>query len=136
MTGILVRLFENFDVKLFVTGVLSVTSFLIGDLYTDAVLAVIMLLIFDTCTGVLAAYIEKQVITSKRFGSSVLKSILYLVAISAGHFVDQSIPGQLAQYSTIAFVAVTEFISIIENIGRMGYKTPQKLLNQLKEKAQ
>ena len=33
----------------------------------------------------------------------------------------------------VAFVGITEFISILENIGRLGYQTPKKLLNQLKE---
>lgn len=114
---------------------LTFLSFMLGTVYNEAVLATAMLLIIDAVTGMIAArFFEKQQITSKRFSHSVVKALVYFLAISASKFLDQTIPGDLVQYSTISFVAGTEFISILENIGRMGIKTPKKLLNTLKEK--
>lgn len=118
--------------KLGLTTGLALMSFFIGEVYQDAVIAVMMLMLFDTITGVYASKLEGNIITSKRFVNKVRQSVMYLLAISAANFLDQTVPGQLVQFATIGFVAGTEFISIIENIGRMGYRTPQRLLNQLK----
>jgi phage-related holin len=55
------------------------------------------------------------------------------MSISAGYFADITIGWNLIQSVMVGFIGVTEFISILENMGRMGYQTPKKLLNQLKD---
>lgn len=110
--------------------------FLFGDFHTQGIIAVLMLMIFDTILGVIATYQEGQAITSRKFSRVVQKGAVYMMSISAGYFADLTVAGsgiQLIQPTMIAFVGVTEFISILENMGRLGYKTPQRLLNQLKE---
>jgi len=108
-------------------------SFLFGDLYNQAILAVLMLLLFDTILGVHSAWIEGSAITSRKFSRVVWKGFVYMISISAAFFLDQTLPFVIAQTTMIAFVATTEFISILENMGRLGYATPKKLLNQLKD---
>lgn len=119
-------------VKLFTASALMI-SFLIGDFHTQAVTAVLMLLIFDTILGVMATYNEGNAITSRKFSRVIQKGIVYFMAISAGYFADQTIGWQVIQATMIAFIGVTEFISILENMGRLGYATPKKLLNQLQD---
>lgn len=132
---ILIKLAEYPLLKMGIIMGLALADFLIGGVYQDSIIAVMMLMLFDTATGLYASrVVEKQAITSKRFINKVRQCVMYLVAISAANFVDQTIPGQLIQFGTIAFVGGTEFISIMENIGRMGYKTPKKLLEALKDK--
>ncbi len=104
-----------------------------GDFYNDALLGITILMVMDTILGVSASYVEGTPISSRRFGRAVVKGAIYFMAISAGYFADLTIPFDIIQGTMIAFVGVTEFISILENIGRMGYETPKKLLNQLKE---
>lgn len=116
-----------------VTSILVAMSFLFGEVYEAGIIAVIMLMIFDTIFGVAASYYEGKAITSRRFSRAVQKGIVYLMAISSGYFMDNTIPVDFVQATMIGFIAVTEFISILENMGRMGYQTPKKLLNQLKE---
>jgi len=108
-------------------------SFLFGNLYHDAVIAVLMLIVIDTIFGIGATIAENKPITSRRFARTLHKSIVYLLAISAGYFLDTTLPFAIAQATMVGFVGTTEFISILENMGRMGYQTPKKLLNQLKE---
>lgn len=108
-------------------------SFFFGDLYHDAIVAVLMLMIIDTILGVGVVVYEGHAITSRKFSRVLHKGIVYLMSISAGHFVDLTLPVAIAQSAMIGFVAVTEFISILENVGRIGFKTPKKLLNQLKD---
>lgn len=108
-------------------------SFLFGNFYHDAILAVLMLMVIDTIFGIGATVAENKPITSRRFARTIHKSIVYLLAISAGYFLDTTLPFAVAQATMVGFVGTTEFISILENMGRMGYQTPKKLLNQLKE---
>ena len=118
--------------KLVATLALMV-SFLFGDFHTQAITAVLMLMIFDTILGVMAVYAEGKAITSRKFSRVVQKGAVYFMAISAGYFADQTIGWQVIQATMIAFIGVTEFISILENMGRLGYATPKKLLNQLQD---
>lgn len=131
---ILVKLAEFPVLKSVITFVLMFTSFMLGDLYDVEIIAVSMLLTIDFVTGVIGAVYAGESIKSRRMANSVVKALVYYLAISAGKFLDQSIPGEFVQYSTIGFVAVTEFISIIENIGKMGFKTPKALVANLREK--
>lgn len=108
-------------------------SFLMGDIHTQAIIAVLMLMIIDTMFGLAATIHEGQAITSRKFSRVVQKGAVYFLAISAGYFADLSIGWQMIQSVMIGFIGVTEFISILENMGRLGYQTPKKLLNQLKD---
>jgi len=132
----LTALAEPSTVKLLTTGLVTLVSFFFGEVYNDAITGIIMLMIMDTVLGMAAARHEGQNITSRRFSRAVVKGIVYLSAISAGYFADLTIPGAFIQSTMVAFVGVTEFISILENMGRLGYKTPKKLLNQLHTKYQ
>lgn len=116
-----------------VVSALIAFSFLFGNFHTQGIIAVLMLMIFDTILGVMATYSEGNAITSRKFSRVVQKGIVYLTAISAGYFADLTISGQIIQSTMIGFIGVTEFISILENMGRMGYQTPKRLLNQLKD---
>lgn len=118
--------------KLCAVGVLAI-SFFFGDLYNQAIIALCMLLIFDTILGVSAVVAEDKPITSHKFARVIYKGIIYMISISAGYFLDTTIPFAIAQSTMIGFISVTEFISILENMGRLGFQTPQKLLNQLQD---
>lgn len=118
--------------KIATTGALIFTFFF-GDFHQLAILAVLMLMIFDTIMGIMATVHEGQAITSRKFSRVVQKGTVYFMAISAGYFADLTIGWAVIQATMIAFIGVTELISILENMGRMGYATPQKLLNQLKD---
>ena len=114
-------------------GFMLTVSFLFGNLYHDAIVAVLMLMVFDTMLGVGATVYEGSALTSRKFARAIYKGIIYMVSISAGYFLDTTMPIALAQTTMIGFIAVTEFISILENMGRMDMETPKKLLNQLKD---
>lgn len=114
-------------------SLLLLFGFFFGDIYKQAILAIMMLIIIDTIFGMVSAYHEGNAITSRKFGRVVQKSTVYMMAISAGYFADITIGWQIIESVMIGFIGVTEFISILENMGRLGYQTPKKLLNQLKD---
>lgn len=117
-----------------VSFLLTFGAFMVGNVYNAEILAVVMLMVIDTVTGVSATLVEGKPVSSRRFAHSVVKAVIYFLAISAGKFLDTSVPGEFVQYSTIGFVASTEFISILENIGRMGFKTPKTIVKNLRRK--
>lgn len=119
--------------KLATSAVMSLLFFLYGNLYSDALVAIMMLMFIDFILAVTAAKRNGEPITSRKASRSVIKGIVYFSAISAGYFADLTIPGDFIQGSMVAFVGVTEFISVLENVGRHGYSTPKKLLNQLND---
>ncbi len=129
---IITTVFEPTFIKVGATIVLSY-SFLFGDFHSEAIIAVLMLMIFDTILGVMATWYEGKAITSRKFSRVVQKGVVYFMGISAGYFADNTTGINIIQSTMIAFIGVTEFISILENMGRMGYETPKKILNQLKD---
>lgn len=129
----LVKIFSVTDAKITASVGMAVSYFLFGQLYSDALVAVAMLIVIDTILGLSAAYTNNEIIKSRRFGRVVVKGAIYFSAISAGYFADQTIPFNFVQAGMIGFVGMTEFISILENVGRLGFQTPKKLLNQVKD---
>jgi len=123
---------DHILIKLLVACLLTLFTFFFGELHTQAIMAVVMLMIFDFWTGIIASRQEGRPITPRVAMRSVLKSGVYMLTISAAFFLDSTIPLTFAETTVIGFVAVTEFISIMENTGRMGFATPKKLLNQLR----
>ena len=107
--------------------------FFLGDLHNEPLIALVMLIVFDTITGIIASKYEGKEITSKRFANVIAKATFYFIAISSAHFIDDILGFEMAQYTMIVFIGVTEFISILENVGRLGYQTPQRLLNSLRD---
>ena len=108
-------------------------TFAFDPLQEQALLAVLVLMIFDFATGLIAAKIKGEEIKSAKIFRSALKTLIYFVFIAAAHITEIAFP-LIASYSDetiIAFLALTELVSIAENIGKMGFPTPQRWLNKL-----
>lgn len=112
-------------------GILLI-QFSFGTIGFQIVAAVIMLIIIDTITGVIAAYKQKNVISSKRFFDSVVKLLLFPLIIAAASITQTGIGTTLLFLPQLVagYLAMHEFLSIVENFGRIGYKIPQKVLNK------
>lgn len=92
--------------------------------------AVFILIMIDFLTGVGAAkYTGEQIKSAKIFRSGV-KVITYFAVISAGFLLETSIGYNVgADEILIGFFAATEFISVMENMAKLGFQTPKRLLN-------
>lgn len=107
-------------------------QFSFGSIGFQIVVAVIMLIIIDTLTGLIGSYKQGKEITSKRFFDSVIKLLLFPMIIASASITQTAIgTAILALPQLVAgYLAMHEFLSIIENFGRIGYKIPQKVLNK------
>lgn len=130
LAGIIVTTFSVSWAKLLAWATLFFIFFL-GDVHTEALIALFMLIVFDTILGIMAAKSEGKAFLSKKFSRVIGKIIIYSIGVSSAMFADATTGLPFIQTSMIAFMGVTEFISILENMQRLGYETPKKLLNQL-----
>lgn len=92
--------------------------------------AVFLLILIDFFTAIGAAKYKGEQIKSAKIMRSAVKVITYFAVISAGFLLETSVGYNVwADEMLIAFFAATEFISILENMAKLGFKTPQRLLN-------
>ena len=122
-------------VKAITSGFFSLIAFFFDSVRHEAIVAIVILVAFDFLTGITAAKIAKEEIKSAKVFRSAMKLVAYLMLVSAGHFAEVAFPiiASFADETVLAFLAVTELISTIENAGKMGFVVPKKLLNRLEK---
>ena len=132
--AILIKIVTYPGFKVLWAIIISVVSFVFGLSNFPAEFALFLLIIGDAITGMAAAYYEGSAIESRKAIKTVFKLLVYFGAIAAGHLLEVAGVVFLPIDETVTgWLAVTEFISIMENFGRMGYTMPNKLLNRLVE---
>jgi len=96
-----------------------------------SILMIIYLLIcIDTITGFWIAY-RKRNIKSSAFVRVTMKCFIYFLLIIVGRLVDNVVPVKFAATIMESFLAITEALSILENIGKLGFPVPTKLIKIL-----
>ncbi|MDE5582794.1 MAG: phage holin family protein [Ruminococcus sp.] len=117
--------------------VCAVCGFLWGRL--DGLLyALIAFMILDYITGLISAYIRKELSSAVGF-MGIAKKVFIMALVAIGHILDTNVigDGTVCRSAVIGFYLANEGISILENAGKIGLPLPQKLidvLKQLKEK--
>lgn len=101
----------------------------------QAVLAtVVVLVLADMVTGVIAAYKDKEPITSAKLRTTVSKLIIYLAAICLGYLVEAYLLVDLLPVSKLiaGTVGMVEFKSLLENLNKInGSDLFKQLVSQL-----
>lgn len=102
------------------------------------IITLLIFVIFDYITGVLCAIQDKE-LSSKVGFRGISKKVLVFVLIGLANLLDMNIlkSGAVLRTATIFFYLSNEGISILENMGHLGVKYPNKLkevLEQLHDK--
>ena len=118
----------------------TVFSYLIGG-YDMMFQTLIVVIILDYITGVMAAWCEKSDIkkkpSSRRGLKGIVKKVFILSLVVLAHLIDEvSGGGNLARTMTIWFFFANEGLSIIENAARIGLPVPQVIKNKLAQLAE
>ena len=92
-----------------------------------------LLVVIDMITGVMASIKLKKSISSRRALKTVTKSVIYLLFFSVTYLMGSIVPDIefFIVNGVLAFLVITESLSGMENIAKMGYSIPRRLLNQL-----
>lgn len=89
-----------------------------------AMIAVGILIMIDTMTGVIAAKKNGETIISKKLGGAITKSLVYQLLIISAHLCELYLFEQIPFVKiSLAFLAMTEFTSINENIQKATGKS-------------
>jgi toxin secretion/phage lysis holin len=90
-----------------------------------------LLIIIDLLTGIGSAIKHGKSIESRKVFKTATKAVVYLLFVAAAHLTVHTVPASdFIVIGVVSFLGLTEFFSIMENIAKMGYQTPKKLLNQ------
>jgi phage-related holin len=105
----------------------------------DVAIATAMMILLDTATGVVAAWVKKKPISSREFARVLVKFVGYGSVTVVASVATKHVPGltdfQSATVSgVLTLILVTELVSILENAAKMGIKLPFGLYERLKER--
>lgn len=125
---------DNATVKLVGAYAIMMLDFLFGVGEKTALLALLMLVIADFITGVASSVHTGHSVKSAKIYRTGVKLAIYFLAVSSGHFIENALGYNIgADEMLIIFFSVTEFISIMENMAKLGFATPKKLLNIMED---
>lgn len=112
-----------------ITG--GLVAFLYGEV-TVAFLSLIALICIDFITGLMHAYLERN-LDSKTCAKGIAKKVYILALVAVGHLIDGTTGAGVCMNVVTFFYIANEAMSIIENAGRIGLPIPEKLTEVLKQ---
>ena len=124
----------------FTKGLLSVLGViganLLGEENYKMLLFLGTLIVIDLLTGMIASITQGQPIQSRKAFKTATKATVYLLFFSASYLTHNIVPySEFITTGVISFLAITELLSVMENMAKMGYALPAKLLNQIRTHA-
>jgi len=124
---------KNVFIKCVATAGMVISEFFVDGLLSKAMLAIFFLILFDWITGMLAAKATGIQIKSSKILRTPIKISIYFMLIVAARIAEFSLPEAIRYLddTVVAFLALTELISVLENTGKMGYAIPKTLLSKL-----
>lgn len=127
--------YDHLTLKTVASVLFTIGSFLFAGLSTNALIALLVLIVVDYITGIVVAKRNGEFISSKQSLRTPIKVLVYYTMIASGHLVEYGVPAQIqfVDDTILTFLLVTEFLSILKHFGNLGYRTPSKLINNLRE---
>ena len=117
-----------------ITGAAGVASEYFFGAWNAALEALVWAMAIDYLTGVLAAYINPQLMLDSRTGfRGICKKILILLLVSLAHFVDGATGQQIVCTAVVWFFLGNEGLSILENAAKAGVPIPDRLRQALQQ---
>ena len=115
-----------------ITGVMGVVAEVLFGTWSDALMALVVAMLIDYVSGVIAASINPALsLNSQRGFRGILKKIMILLLVSLGHVLDTAMHQQIICIAVTYFFLGNEGLSIVENAAKAGVPIPTKLRDQL-----
>lgn len=134
LSDIAISLYTYLSWKIILSILTSAFVFFFGISHTEILKMLLALTGIDMISGMIAAWKSGYPIESRKALKSATKVAVYGLLISAAVLTEKIVPGiTYMDEAVISFLALTELISVVENIGTAGYAVPMKLLNRIKE---
>lgn len=109
----------------------GVISYIYGDL-NSLLVTLFIVIVLDYITGLLKAFITKELSSSIGF-KGILKKVLILCVVGLAHLIDKCVgSGETWRNIAIVFYICNEGLSILENAVACGLPVPAAIKNALK----
>ncbi len=96
-------------------------------------LGLIVLVITDYISGVIAAYINNE-LNSKRGFAGILKKLLLFCLVAVATIIDERTSADgVVRSAAIGFIMANEGLSVLENAARCGIRLPKRLMAALEQ---
>jgi toxin secretion/phage lysis holin len=120
-----------------ITGAMGVVAECFFGAWNDALAALVVAMLIDYVSGVIAAYINPALsLNSQRGFRGILKKIMILLLVSLGHVLDTAMHQQIICIAVTYFFLGNEGLSIVENAAKAGVPIPAKLRDRLEQLAE
>jgi len=106
-------------------------SWLLGG-WDLALQVLVIFVVFDYITGVVAAWHEKTLDSNIGF-FGIAKKIMLFIPVALGYWLDMFTGQEILRNLAIFFYMANEGISVLENLGRCGIAIPPALLSALEQ---
>lgn len=117
-----------------ITGVVGVVAECFFGPWNDVLTALVVAMLIDYVSGVIAAYINPELsLNSQRGFRGILKKIMILLLVSLGHVLDAAMHQQIICVAVTWFFLGNEGLSIVENAAKAGVPIPARLKETLEQ---
>lgn len=129
--------FDLFPIKILGGVLVGLFSFFFDQVHIIALASLFMLSFFDMISAIVAVRkTPGETVRSQMIGKTGIKLGMYCLAISAGHLTESTLAAvpdflMVIDETFIGVFAVTELLSICENLSKTGYTVPTKLIDTL-----
>lgn len=119
-------------------GLIGIFSQIFGG-FDDLFVGLLIIMTVDYVTGIIAALLGKSGktknghLSSKAGFKGILKKLTMLLFVCMAKYAGEMFNIKGLRDMIITFFAVNDCISILENVGRIGVKYPEKLKNILED---
>lgn len=107
-----------------------VTGFLGG--WDTSLRVLVMFVVLDYATGIVAAYLEKKLDSSVGF-KGITRKVLLFIPVGVACYLDQLLGQQVLRSLAIWFYLANEGLSLVENLGRCGVPIPPAIMGALQQ---
>lgn len=127
-----IRLSAHELLRMIVAGLAAVLTYAFGG--ADGwLLGLIVLVIADYISGVIAAYINNE-LNSKRGFAGILKKLLLFCLVAVATIIDERTSADgVVRSAAIGFIMANEGLSVLENAARCGIRLPKRLMTALEQ---
>lgn len=110
----------------------AIVSYFLG--WNEALEALLVLMVIDYITGLLAAYINPNLqLNSNRGFKGICKKIMILLLIALAHELEKATGIPAVQSVVVWFFIGNEGLSVIENAAKAGVPVPKRLRDTLEQ---
>lgn len=107
-------------------------TYLFDPSHVKILFSLFVLVMVDFITGISATFKTGEKIQSHKVAMTAIKLMVYFGTVAMCHISEESVHLFWIDDTAIGFLTLTELISNLENIGKMGYATPTNLIKKLR----